>query len=478
MTEDTNLFAARRLGFGLRLGEDLPVSPRDWAMEQIRAIPKLDFYDVGGQPLASLPADAALTDYAQSCLRFGEENSAEEDILKTHGDDEDFWKVFAKYWEIPHWGVAMAATLSAINGPGPVFERFWQFWCNHFTASTSTGHGKTLIGAHVQTIRAAMTGSFETMLQDAVVNPATIYYLDAVYSAGPHSRAGKTFSLNENLGRELLELYSVSPAAGYTQADVVETALMLTGWAFTSGPKHKSSAVYFPGAQPGRVFFKDYHEPGKRVVMGKTYAADDKKGGQIFALIKDLASHPSTAKFIATKLAIAFIADQPPQESVDRIAAAFTASNGDLVTIHSAVIDEVLSVGPNFTKFTKPSAWLQQAHRTLGTMPTIQPPSAQHLSNGLSALYKDLGEVFGGPPQPNGWPDTEADWLSQANLDRRMRHANAISSSLKPTVADDLTKYVERLAGAGSPLAVACANSGVVHDIAVMMLVSPQFLRT
>lgn len=477
MMVDEELFAARRLGFGLRLGEALPAPPREWAVDQLRSVPKIDFYDLDGTSIVDVPDAAKLLDYPQSCIKFGEQDAAETKLNKSQAGDHDFWKMYAEYWQIPEWGAVLATTLTAINGPSPVFERFFQFWCNHFTASTTTGHGKALIGAHIQAIRNAMTGSFEQMLSAAVINPATIYYLDAVYSAGPHSKAGKKFSLNENLGRELLELYSVSPAAGYTQADVIESALVLTGWALSSGPKYPKAGMYFKGAQPGLVFNPWSHEPGKRTVMGKTYKADDKRGSQIYALVEDLAAHPSTATFIAGKLARAFVADDPPDDTVGRIAAAFTDSKGDLVTVHTAVIDEALTTGTRFQKFARPSIWIQQSYRTFGSLPTLTAPSAEHLSDGMTALYRDLGEMPFGPPQPNGWPDTEADWLSQAMLDRRMRHASTVANGVRARDVRELKAYVDRLAGADSPLAKACADVPDSFDVGVMLLASPQFLR-
>ena len=478
MAVDPKLYAARRLGFGLRADQDLDGAPRDWAMAQIRSIPKLDFYKSDGTSMGdAIPPDAQLVDYPAACDRFGEEDAAEEALLKSHGGDEEFWQVFAKYWELPYWGAAMATTLTAVNGPSPVFERFWQFWCNHFTASISTGHGKILLGSHIQELRATMTGSFEDMLLAAIANPATIYYLDGVYSVGPHSRSGKSFSLNENLGRELLELYSVSPAAGYTQADVVESALILTGWTFSGGAKYKKTGVYFAGAKAGVAFDVGYHEPGARTVMGKTYAADNKTGGQLKALIKDLAVHPSTATFIATKLARAFVGDQPPQDSIDRIAAAFSSSKGDLVTVHSAVIDEALTAGPNFAKFMRPGLWLQQAHKALGARIDLDMPSAQTLRAGLTQTYRDLGEEFCGPPQPSGWSELEADWLSMATLDRRVRYATLLSRKVDTTVAPHLGDYIARFADGDSALSQACQAEKSVHGRAVLLLASPQFLR-
>jgi uncharacterized protein (DUF1800 family) len=188
--------------------------------------------------------------------------------------------------------------------------------------------------------------------------------------------------------------------------------------------------------------------------------------------------HPSTAKFISTKLVRAFIADDPPADSVSRIAEVFMQSKGDLIAIHSAVIEEVLAVGQNYAKFTKPSVWMQMAHRTLGIMPTVRTPSAEHSKAGLRAIFTDLGEEFCSPPQPNGWPDTEADWLSIAMLDRRVRYAKLIGSVASAFKPEELGAYVDRLAGAESTTAIDVKRADTLQNAVIMLLVSPQFLRT
>ena len=476
MAVDQNLFAARRLGFGLKIGDDLPAPPRDWAMEQVRSIPKLDFYGQDGTSIAAkLPAGAVFVDYPQSCISFGQNDALGHQLQSQRRPENEFWPIYAKFWKVPQWSAALATTLSAVNGPSPVFERFWQFWCNHFTASVTTLHGNAFYGAHIQTIRSAMTGSFADMLFQAVGNPAILYYLDNIYSVGPHSQLGRKFSLNENLGRELLELYSVSPEAGYTQQDVIESAMILTGWTFSSGPQYQKAAVYYPGAKPGLLFDRGFHEPGPRKVMGKTYAAANTDGRQLKELTADLGVHPSAAKFIATKLTRAFVADNPPQDSIDRIAQVFASTKGNLVAVHSAVIDEALTVGAKYAKFTKPSLWLQQVHKALGIMPNLDVPTAEHLLYGLPAIYDDLGEPFGAPPQPNGWPDTEADWLSKAMLDRRVRY---ISNLPRVTFSSgEFGDYVDRLAGPESLLSTSVKRAQSEWWASILLFVSPQFLR-
>src|SRR6185369_3441487 len=247
-------------------------------------------------------------------------------------------------------------------------ERFWMFWINHFTVSTTEANVKLLYGPHTRNIRKRMTGRFEDMLIDAILNPAMLTYLDNLFSTGPNSYDGKhgDESLNENLAREVLELHTVSPSAGYTQQDVIEAALVLTGWQFYAGAQTEKG---LHGVPYGTYFHVEKHEPGSRKVIGRTYQLKDKGRNQAPDLLRDLAAHPKTAEHLAWKLARHFIADVPPADSVERIRAAWVASKGDLVAIHTAVIDEVLAKAPTNSKFTTPENWLLQSFVATGVQP-------------------------------------------------------------------------------------------------------------
>ena len=146
------------------------------------------------------------------------------------------------------------------------------FWCNHFTVSTAATNNVLFYGPHIRALRACMTGSFTAMAQAAVLNPAMSLYLDNARSKGPHSQAGlKGYgTLNENLGREIMELHTMSSAGGYSQADVTQAALALTGWRFFSGD-HTDPGHPPAGVKPGIFFDAFSHEPGSRSILGRSY---------------------------------------------------------------------------------------------------------------------------------------------------------------------------------------------------------------
>ena len=152
-------------------------------------------------------------------------------------------------------------------------------------------------------------------------HPAMGFYLDNVQSIGPNSPFGqrRDKGLNENLGRELLELHTLGVDGGYTQADVEALARILTGW----------TIARLKDADPGSFrFVPQIHEPGAKTLLGKSYPEAGVGEGE--AALRDLARHPATARHIATKLARHFIADAPPPAAVERIAKRFRDTDGDL----------------------------------------------------------------------------------------------------------------------------------------------------
>ena len=185
---------------------------------------------------------------------------------------------------------AAAQLGNALTTPSPFRERLVWFWTNHFTVSLRRGDCAALVGAFVEeAIRPHVTGRFVDMLLAVMRHPAMLLYLDNVASAGPNSPAGQRGKggLNENLARECLELHTVSPAAGYTQADVTNFARVLTGW-----------SIDLRGDPPGFRFRPFTHEPGEQTVMGRRFPPGEEGG---VAALRFLAAHPETHRFLAGK---------------------------------------------------------------------------------------------------------------------------------------------------------------------------------
>ena len=491
MAVDQDLFFSRRLGLGLKPDETLGATPREWAMDQLRSVPPVDFFDKDGNsivarldPLAAQSAKLA-ADYVEACHQWEIYKNAHnklDDASKTMSNqeyqDRNWKEIVYPYKRIPVWRDALAKTLTAVNGKSPVFERFWMFWCNHFVVALQNAEIELYWGVHERNIRKHMVGTFADMVRDAILDPAMLIYLNNDTSVGPHSQKARdpqsdNHDLNENLGRELLELHTVSPAAGYAQKDVTEAALILTGWQQYAGAISQGK---LPASVPyGTFFHAPSHEPGPRTVMGKTYKPIGKGDNQALELINDLASHPQTAHHLATKLARAFVADEPPPESVDRIAKVFLDTTGDMVAVHSAVVEEVLTYATQYSKMTTPENWLVQSYRVTGAEVPLFPPSGGLES--IQWVYKEMGQALEQCPQPNGYSELMADWLSRAMVDRRVRQAYRMGQAAGALSVDTLGDYAARLAGADAPLVTMIRHAESRPIAVALLLTSPQFLK-
>ena len=213
-------------------------------------------------------------------------------------------------------------------------ERLVVFWSNHFCISANKGALARMWAGSFEreAIRPHVLGRFADMLKAVEQHPAMLFFLDNQQSLGPDSRAGinRHRGLNENLAREIMELHTLGVGGGYTQDDVTSFARIITGWTFAG----RQGKIGTPGTF---VFNANAHEPGTHQVLGKTYQPGGVAQGE--AVLSDIARHPSTAKFIATKFARHFVADDPPPALVARLQDVFTRSDGDLAALAGALVD-------------------------------------------------------------------------------------------------------------------------------------------
>lgn len=299
-----------------------------------------------------------------------------------------------------------------ISTQAPVAERWLQFWSNHFCVAATKGSVLGLVWPHEnEAIRPHAQGRFADLLKASTLHPAMLLYLDNAQSIGPDSRAGqrRRKGLNENLARELLELHTLGVNGGYTQADVTETARLLTGW----------TVRYATDGQAG--FQAPLHQPGPKTILGKRYA----EGPQALdELLADLSRHPATARHIATKLARHFVTDDPPPPLVHAVAARFRASDGDLRATAQALFEHPLTWSPDHApKFKRPEELLLSAHRMLKL-----PFGPAQLDAGAQAVQA-MGQSLGRAPSPQGWPDRSEDWLSPDALFKRVQWAEGFAAS-------------------------------------------------
>jgi len=343
-------------------------------------------------------------------------------------------------------------------------ERLVVFWSNHFCISASKGGlARMWAGAFErEAIRPHVLGRFADMLRAVEQHPAMLFFLDNQQSLGPDSRAGQNRKrgLNENLAREIMELHTLGVGGGYTQDDVTALARIITGWTFV-GRQGKLGA---PGSF---VFNANAHEPGAQRLLGKVY--DDGGLAQGEAALADLARHPSTAKFIATKFVRHFVADNPPPALVARLTDVFRKSDGDLKALTLALVDSDEAWQAPATKMRSPYEFLVATSRLLAHVPD---DPARYLG-GLNLL----GQPLWSPAGPNGFPDTNAAWAAPEGMKLRLDISAQVASRIGDGV--DPRELLELAAAdAASPDTRRTIERAESRQQALaLLLMSPEFQR-
>lgn len=351
---------------------------------------------------------------------------------------------------------ARAYLARLVATPTPFRERLTAFWANHFTVSGRASGVAPLVGDYIRTaIRPHVAGPFATLLKAAVRHPAMLFYLDQSASVGPDSPFGRSRGrgLNENLGREVLELHTLSPAAGYGQADVTAFAHLLTGLVVERNRDPR-----------GTVFRAALHQPGEKTVMGRRFPPGE---ASIDAALDWLAGHPATHRHLAFKLARHFIADDPPPEAVDRLYGVLRDTGGDL----GAATRELLAIPEAWQPLTKlrgPIELTVAALRAMGAG-----PEAGELAYGIA---RDLGQPVWSPIAPNGWPDRAEAWIHPEGMMMRLDRMHAIGGRFaRRDARDALDLVLGPLASAETRQAVLRAGSNA--EALTLLLGSPEFQR-
>lgn len=360
---------------------------------------------------------------------------------------------------------ALARIQRAVEARAGFAERLVAFWSNHFCVSAAKGgFGRVSAGSFErEVIRPHVLGRFADMLLAAESHPAMLHYLDNARSVGPNSRAGQRSGrgLNENLGREVMELHTLGVGAGYTQADVTNLARILTGWTVV-GP---------PGmlGEPGTFAFNDNtHEPGRIELLGKTYAQDGPAQGA--AALLDLARHPATAQHIAGKLARAFVADDPPPALVARLAKTFRDTDGDLRRVSLALVEAPESWDAAPRRVRDPYEFVIGTHRLLQRLP--EEPGA------VLGPLREMGMALWQPPGPNGFPTDAAAWAAPEAMKLRLDYAALVGQRVKdPPNPSDL---LEALCGGrpSSETRDAIARAESRQQGLALLLMSPEMQRS
>lgn len=300
-------------------------------------------------------------------------------------------------------------------------ERLVVFWSNHFCISASKGElARMWAGAFErEAIRPHVLGRFADMLKAVEQHPAMLFFLDNQQSLGPDSRAGQNRKrgLNENLAREIMELHTLGVGGGYTQEDVTSLARIITGWTFAG----RKGQLGTPGSF---AFNANAHQPGPQLLLGKIYEATGLAQGE--AALADIARHPSTANFIATKFIRHFVADDPPPALVARLRDVFIKTDGDLKAFATALVDSDEAWKAPLTKMRSPYDFLVASGRLLARVP--EDPGFYLNSLNL------LGQPLWTPAGPNGFPDTAAAWAAPEGMKLRLDIASQMGARLGPSI--------------------------------------------
>lgn len=303
-----------------------------------------------------------------------------------------------------------------------LYEVMVEFWSEHFNIYLEKGDCIYLKAADErQVIREHALGRFRDLVRASATSPAMLVYLDG----NENRKTAPDDKPNENYARELLELHTLGVDGGYSQRDVSEVARCLTGWRLRT--KWRRGTVYFDRA---------LHDGGTKTVLGQVVAG--RLGEQELDAVIDLAvSHPSTALHIATKLVRHFVADAAPRALVDRVAAEFTATDGDIKSLVRLILtSEDFKAAPG-VRFKRPFRYLVSALRSVAAD-----------TYGHEPLIGYLGRMGNAPfehPAPDGYPDSAEPWLG--TLLWRWNFATALASGKIESATVSIDRLVAAVGG-------------------------------
>lgn len=371
----------------------------------------------------------------------------------------------------------------AIYSNRQLYEVMSNFWANHFNVNVRKGADRWLVTDYVEhTIRPRAMGRFEDLLVATAESPAMLFYLDNWLSADPVAFqqmqaelaqrrrrfeglfAGMTppqprefpqpggeqgqqaqpppkkqeRGLNENYGREVMELHTLGVNGGYTQADVIQMAECLTGW-----------TIRAPRKAPQFFFDNRIHDQSEKTVMGKKFKYGGMKDG--LEALHMLATNPATAKHISFQLAQHFVSDNPPEALVDRMAETFTQSDGDIRAVLKTMIysPEFWSKAAFRAKVKTPFEVAVSAARAVNLQTTVSPQLVQWVAR--------MGEPMYQCEPPTGYADTADVWVNAGALLNRLNFALALAANHMPGTSSDLAGLLGQDADTNAELALSRA---------------------
>ncbi len=372
--------------------------------------------------------------------------------------------------------------LRALYSPNQLQEQMTWFWMNHFNIDLRKGNIRALVGDYEQTIRAHALGRFRDLLGATLRHPAMLRYLDNAQNAAAR--------INENYARELMELHTLGVGGGYSQADVQELARVLTGVGVNLQPPDAPPPKLRPAVRADHVrdglfeFDPNRHDYGPKTLLGQPIRG--RGMAEVDEALDRLARAPATARFVSRKLAVYFVSDQPPPVLVERMAAAFGRSDGDI-----AATLQVLFESPEFAaslggKFRDPVHYAMAAVRLAYDQRVLTDPAP------LLGWIRRMGEPLYGRETPEGYPLDEAAWASAGQMNTRFEIARAIGTGGAVLFRADDKAPLEQpahpalaaspavrtvQAGLGADTRAALAQARSPQEWNTFLLASPELMR-
>jgi uncharacterized protein (DUF1800 family) len=421
LLDPEDLAVLNRLTWGMSAGSAAGfarLGRRDWLQAQLHPDPRaalpdavqarIDALSISGTPFEALVAQ--LDERRRGSIVAVRDAETPADKLAANRDYQQALTRVARE-------AASRQLLRALYAPNQLQEQLTWFWFNHFNVHQFKANLRVMVGDYEdRALRPRALGRFRDLLVASATHPAMLRYLDNERNA-----AGR---INENFARELMELHTLGIDGGYTQKDVQELARVLTGLGVnptgrTPNLRAGQRALYV--RQGLTEFNPARHDMGEKLLLGRPVAG--RGWDEILDELGRLAAHPSTARFVSRKLAVQFAADAPPPALVDRMAQAFTRSDGDI-----AVVMEALCTAPEFAptlgrKFKDPLHYVVSAVRLLHDERPVADAAP------LLGWLARLGQSPYNRQTPDGYPADEPAWTGPGQMATRFEIARAIAAT-------------------------------------------------
>ncbi|WP_257264831.1 DUF1800 family protein [Endozoicomonas sp. ONNA2] len=474
MNNQQAIIASNRFGLGARRGEikSAQSAPRDWLLQQL-ITPQFDL---------SLPDSATvIRQYhsfrAQKASAANRESASDNNQMAANDSRKNYFRFCYD-------------NLSRAIGSTHSFSwRLLDFFSNHFSVTAQGGIMTSLAPTlEREAIAPNLQGSFAEMLVAVEQHPAMLVYLDNDKSIGPDSKQAVALrkrnkpgkGINENLAREILELHTLGINGGYQLDDIQELARAITGWSVNISGQSKDH---------GFLFRERTHQPGVRTILGKKYASSGVEQGE--AILRDLAVHPYTARFISRKLARHILSDQPPEPLVAAMAKRWLQTGGNLQEVYTTLIQHPLSWETESRKLKTPREFLISVCRATDAYVTEKQssqkqkrsqkrsqkreikPNDRILINALTAM----GQKPFGAGSPAGFADVSAAWDGANTLLTRIdwtyRKVTSMPGGVEPLLLAE--EILGSQLSAHSQKVIGGAESR--RQGLAMLFLSPEFIR-